>query len=65
MDNVFLAQIIIEAKTPLAVGTGDKNVITDQPVSLDVNGLPYIPATSIAGVIRHLMSDKLSKDQLD
>lgn len=63
MDNVFLAQVIIEAKTPLAVGTGDKNIMTDQPVSLDVNGLPFIPGTSLAGVIRHLLSDNLSNDE--
>lgn len=60
MDNVFLAQIIIEAKSPLAVGTGDKNILTDQPVSIDVNGLPFIPGTSLAGVIRHLLSDNIS-----
>lgn len=53
-----LARIVIEAATPIAVGTGDKDFITDAPVLNDVNGLPYIPGTSIAGVIRHAIGHK-------
>lgn len=46
----------VEAATPLAVGTGKgSDILTDAPVAKDVNGLPYIPATSIAGVLRHAM----------
>lgn len=48
-----LARVIIEAAGPIAIGSGDKDFITDAPVLKDVNGLPYIPGTSIAGVIRH------------
>lgn len=51
----FLARFIIEAKTPLAVGSGEKDMITDALVATDVNGLPYIPATSIAGVLRSMV----------
>ena len=46
-------RFVIEAKTPLAVGSGLQDILTDALVAVDVNGLPYIPATSIAGVIRH------------
>ena len=46
----FLARIIIEAKTPLAVGSGNKDVITDALVAKDVNGMPYIPAIEVAGI---------------
>lgn len=49
----FLSKIIFEADTPLAIGTGDKDIITDALVLTDVNGLPYIPGTTLAGVIRH------------
>ena len=49
----FLSKIIFEADTPLAVGTGSKDIITDALVLTDVNGLPYIPGTSLAGVVRH------------
>ena len=54
----FLARIVIEAKTPLAVGSGDNNVLTDALVATDANGLPYIPGTSIAGVIRSMINDE-------
>ena len=57
IDNRFLARIIIEAATPLAVHSGEKVVQTDAIVIRDVNGLPYIPGSSIAGVIRHAWKD--------
>ncbi len=53
----FLARFVIEAETPLAVGSGDKDVLTDALVATDVNGLPYIPGTAIAGVVRHMLED--------
>jgi CRISPR/Cas system CSM-associated protein Csm3 (group 7 of RAMP superfamily) len=49
----FISRIVIEAVTPIAVGSGDKDIITDARVIKDVNGLPYIPGTSLAGVLRH------------
>lgn len=51
----FLSRVVFEAETPLAVGSGDKNIITDALVARDVNGLPYIPGTSIAGVVRSML----------
>ncbi len=53
----FLARMIIEAKTPLAVGSGEKDIMTDALVATDANGLPYIPGTAIAGVVRHMIED--------
>lgn len=50
-----MCRVVLEAATPLAIGTGEKDFLTDATVALDVNGLPYIPATSIAGVIRHFL----------
>lgn len=58
----FLARFVIEAITPLAVKSGDNNMLTDSLVALDVNGLPYIPGTSIAGVIRHAIGNDKAKD---
>ena len=51
----LLARIIIEAKTPLAIGNGEKDIITDALVARDFNNLPYIPGTSIAGVVRSML----------
>lgn len=49
----YLARFIIEAETPLAVGSGERDVMTDRLVATDVNGLPYIPGTALAGVLRN------------
>ena len=51
----FLARFIIETVTPLAIGSGEKDIITDALVATDVNGLPYIPGTAIAGVVRSML----------
>ena len=53
----YLARIIIEAVTPIVIKSGEKNILTDAVVSRDVNGLPYIPGSSIAGVVRHAWID--------
>jgi CRISPR/Cas system CSM-associated protein Csm3 (group 7 of RAMP superfamily) len=49
----FLAQFIIEADTPFALGSGEKGFTVDRLIARDALGLPYIPGTSLAGVIRH------------
>lgn len=62
INNRFLARIIIEAETPLSVKSGEKSVTTDAVVITDVNGMPYIPGSSIAGVIRHAWKDMKGED---
>lgn len=51
----FLARIIIEAKTPLNIGSGVKGIKSDSLVLRDINGLPFIPGTTIAGLLRHTL----------
>lgn len=58
----YLARIIFKATTPLAVGSGEKDIMTDALVATDVNGLPYIPGTSIAGVLRHAIGEEKAKE---
>lgn len=60
----LMARIVIESTTPLAVGTGEKSIITDSPVATDINGLPYIPGSSLAGVLRHSLNDPKMIDRL-
>jgi CRISPR/Cas system CSM-associated protein Csm3 (group 7 of RAMP superfamily) len=60
----FLARIIIEAQTPLFIGSGEKDILTDALVSKDANGMPYIPGTSIAGVIRHSLEENPDNNRL-
>lgn len=54
----YLARVEFEALSPLSVGSGEKGVLTDASVLCDVNGLPYIPGTSLAGIIRHMLESK-------
>ena len=58
----YLCGITLEATTPIAAGSGTENILTDSLVALDYNGLPYIPATSIAGVVRHTLNGTDAKD---
>lgn len=49
----YLAHFIIEADTPLAVGSGERGFNVDRLIARDALGLPYIPGSSLAGVLRH------------
>ena len=53
-----LSRITLEAVTPLSIGSGNKDIKTDSVVAKDVNGLPYIPATTLAGLIRHSLPEE-------
>ena len=59
----LLTCIVMEAAAPLAAGSGKKSIMTDSTVARDANGLPYIPGTSLAGVIRHAMKKHADIDQ--
>lgn len=48
----YIAQIIIEAETPLAVGSDSLFYDQDSPVVRDFNNLPYIPGTAITGFLK-------------
>ncbi len=61
----YLARIVMEAETPLAVGSGERDVLTNQLVATDCNGLPYIPGTALAGVLRHSLIGHLNDTDLN
>ena len=50
---IILTRVDIECDTPLKVGNGEKDLYTNSCVCLDENDLPYIPGTSVAGILRH------------
>lgn len=54
----YLLQITLEAKTPLQIGSGEKGIKTDSLVVRDVNGLPFIPGTTLAGLIAHALGNE-------
>lgn len=58
------SRTVIEAETPMAVGSGEGDLLTDALVAKDINGMPYIPGSSIAGVMRHSISEIIDVDDL-
>lgn len=52
MSNIFVANIIIQAKTALKIGSKNADFLQDSPIQKDWNNLPMILGTSIAGVLR-------------
>ena len=58
----FLGTFLIEAATPFKICSDDYSVIMDSPVLTDINGLPLIPGTSLAGVLRRMLSDYCKND---
>ena len=58
----YVSRIVLEAETPFTVGSGEKDLLTDALVAKDVNGLPYLPGTSLAGVIRSACGIKRHED---
>jgi CRISPR/Cas system CSM-associated protein Csm3 (group 7 of RAMP superfamily) len=61
----YIARFTIEAATPLLVGSGEKGLTVDKLVVKDANNLPYIPATGLAGVLRHAFESAFDKQETD
>lgn len=60
-----LARVVIETTAPIAIGTG-RGEVGEATVVLDANGLPAIPGTTLAGVVRSRLAevDAEAADQL-
>lgn len=60
----FIARFIIEAETPLFVGSGQSSLLKDALVQKDCNGFPMINGTSLAGVLRHSLASNDWTDKI-
>ncbi|MEZ5038502.1 MAG: RAMP superfamily CRISPR-associated protein [Saprospiraceae bacterium] len=56
-DRRYLARFKVETSTALAVGSGLTGLLNERLIAKDANGLPYIPGTALAGIIRHQFED--------
>lgn len=56
--NIYIARFVMEAETPLFIGSSKTSPLKDSLVQRDANGFPMIPGTTLAGVIRHALSDQ-------
>lgn len=58
----YMARIVLEAVTPLLVATGEKSILADAVIATDVNGLPYIPGTTLAGIVKHALDGAIADE---
>ncbi len=49
----YIARFKVETQTPLGIGTGRSGLLNERLIARDANGLPYIPGTALAGIVRH------------
>jgi CRISPR/Cas system CSM-associated protein Csm3 (group 7 of RAMP superfamily) len=59
----YIARLVLETCTPLSIATGRTDGIADNLIVRDANGLPAIPGSSLAGVLRHLYQHLNDEDQ--
>ncbi|MCP4702798.1 MAG: hypothetical protein GY862_38955 [Gammaproteobacteria bacterium] len=50
----YAARVVLETRTLLSISTGRGDGVFDSALVRDANGLPAIPGSSFAGVLRHL-----------
>ena len=62
-DVLYLARVVLQTRTPLSIATGISDGSHDTQLVRDANGLPAIPGTSLAGVLRHLYQDTHGEDK--
>lgn len=51
-NTIDIARVVIELQSPMLIGCGGGDTIVDSIFVADANGLPAIPGTSTAGVLR-------------
>lgn len=54
---LFVARAVIEFETPFIVGGGKDDLFFDDVFVSDANGLPALPGSSLAGILRHAWKD--------
>ncbi len=57
---LYLARVILETTAPLSISSGNREGVFDTLLVRDANGLPAIPGSSLAGVLRSLFKDALN-----
>lgn len=57
--HVVVFEATLEARSPVAIGEGESDRLGDAPMLLDVGGKPYVPGTTLAGVLRSRVEAQL------
>ncbi|MFP4696158.1 RAMP superfamily CRISPR-associated protein [Thiohalospira sp.] len=62
---IRIARVVLEAATPLSVTTGQPDGLFDTGLVTDANGLPTLPGTGLAGVLRHLWEAEYGQESAE
>ena len=62
-STLFIARFTLEAATALSISTGNPDGVFDTALVRDANGLPALPGSSLAGVLRHLWIETHGDDE--
>lgn len=57
--------LMLEAETPLSIGSGREGLTTDRLVARNAAGMPYIPGTGLAGALRAALAEQLSSRTIE
>ncbi len=60
-----LARLTLEAETALSISTGASDGVFDTTLVRDANGLPTLPGSSVAGVLRHLFAKHYGQEAME
>lgn len=61
--HIRVARAVVEAVSPLHIGSGRGDEISDADVVRDMNGLPTIPGSSLTGVLRQMFRDVAGRSE--
>ena len=68
LKDIFIhrkvAQVVLQAVTPLKVASGESDVTIDTPILKNWNNLPMVQGTSLAGVLRASLSQIADQENL-
>lgn len=58
-------RVTLELTGPCSIGTGDQDLASDMPFVIDANGLPTLPGSSLAGMLRAAARQVLGEDEIE
>jgi CRISPR/Cas system CMR subunit Cmr4 (Cas7 group RAMP superfamily) len=58
---ITIARFVVEAEAPLMIAGGEDDPLYDNSLARDANGLPMVPATGIAGLLRAGIDEATAK----
>lgn len=61
--QICTARVWLEAETAFAVGSGKGDAVSDRLVARDWNNNPYIPASTLAGILRSVLETEHGRER--